>query len=258
MMQETLLWTERLFAISVLIQSLEQLSLNFAFGPRGAWSWKNLKSEFPPGFLSELIFAKIVSHPLFSVFRIGGCLLLWISPSALVSGFLFLSSLLLIMRWRGNFNGGSDHLTLITGAGLTLAHCFPGSQIASACLLYIGLQAVMSYFIGGWVKIKKANWRSGKALQVFMRLSSYQASPTLIWLQNKSNLIQILALAGIIFELSAPIALVYLPYLWPFLTMAFAFHLLNFSIFGFNRFVFTWLAAYPSLIFTAHFISSNF
>ena len=54
--------------------------------------------------------------------------------------------------------------------------------------------------------------------------------------------------AVMVFELVFPLALFSQPALFIALGLAMLFHLANAYFFGLNRFVFAWLAAYPSLL----------
>jgi len=52
----------------------------------------------------------------------------------------------------------------------------------------------------------------------------------------------------ILFELLFPLALLSQMAVLAGLAVAFGFHIANFVLFGFNRFVWVWLAAFPSVV----------
>lgn len=254
---ECLLWTRILVAIVVVVQSFEQLWLNKVFSSQGPWRWVTLRRDFRDlSGLIDFLFSDIVPHPAFSLMRIFLSFTLLIYSHWAFVFVLLISQLLLLSRWRGNFNGGSDHMSVILLGTLSLALAFPEGRLAQGAVMYLGLQSLLSYFIGGWIKIKKPNWRQGKALPVFIRLSSYQENQTVRRSINKTWLSLIASWVVMLFEMSAPAVLLFPDYLPWFLTGALMFHLLNFYILGLNRFVFTWIATYPAIIWTAFWISS--
>ncbi len=241
-------------AVMVLVQSFEQLALNKAFSPQGGWRWSTIKKDFPSNLLVDLFFGKIIPHPAFSGSRILAALLLCFYPHCFVSGFLLLTSLLLIMRWRGNFNGGSDHMSLILQACLFIIHLAPQTVWSQGAMLYAGLQCLLSYFISGWIKIKRPNWRNGSALKKFLSLSSYAPPSFLLALLEKHKALFLLSWGAMLFELSAVLVLFVPGYLGIFIAMGIIFHLGNFYFLGLNRFVFTWIASYPALIYLVSFL----
>ena len=155
---------------------------------------------------------------------------------------LLATSYLINLRWRGTYNGGSDVMTFLLLSTLTVGELFgPSPKVLCACLWYIAVQSALSYFVAGWVKIAQPSWRSGKALNQFLRLHRIKVrlSPTMAW-------------AMMLFEAAFPLALLYPALTFPFLAAAFTFHLLNAKLLGLNRFVPAWLATYPAILFASH------
>ena len=160
--------------------------------------------------------------------------------------------MLISLRWRGSFNGGSDFMTLIVLMGLGLASLFPNHLLMGVgCLWYIALQTCTSYFISGLVKLKRANWRQGKALTGFIRLSIYEPGPFVKWFLESPKISLRISWVLILFECSFPLALLRFDLALAYVSFGFLFHLANFYIFGLNRFLFAWLATYPALLFAA-------
>jgi hypothetical protein len=255
--QDCLFWTEKLLALALIQQIIEQFFLDQCFSLSGAWKWKTTARDFQfsSSFL-DVLFGRWIPHPVFSALRILACLALFLTPCWQITAFLFLTNYLLLVRWRGNFNGGSDHMTLILLGGLLVAQLGGNNSWAVGGFLYIGIQSILSYFIGGWVKVRRSNWRNGKALKTFIGLSSYQASSITKQLSDTPGLLLLASWLGMIFELSAPAALFLPSYTWCFLLMGAGFHLINFYLFGLNRFFFVWITTYPSVLMTTLFISS--
>lgn len=121
-------------------------------------------------------------------------------------------------------------------------------------MLYAGLQCLLSYVISGWIKIKRPNWRNGSALRRFLSLSSYSPSSRVIALLESDKAVFLLSWGAMLFELSAALVLFVPEYLGIFIAMGTIFHLGNFYFLGLNRFVFTWIASYPALIYLVSFL----
>jgi hypothetical protein len=107
---------------------------------------------------------------------------------------------------------------------------------------------VLSYFIAGWVKIVNPQWRDGRALQDVFRFSAYPVSEDLRNWADRPRLLCLMSWAVMLFELLFPVTLLTQTSLIIGLAIAAMFHFANACLFGFNRFFWIWLAAYPSLL----------
>ena len=82
---------------------------------------------------------------------------------------LALLSLIMLVRFQGPYNGGSDRMGLLALWCVTLAHLLPWEKARELAFGYLGAQLVLSYFVAGWVKLRNPAWRNGEALrQVFV------------------------------------------------------------------------------------------
>jgi hypothetical protein len=165
-------------------------------------------------------------------------------PHAALFGFLLLSSLLISLRWRGSFNGGSDFMTLVVLTGLLAAQWKP-----EAGLWYIALQTVNSYFVAGVVKLRTASWRSGKALAGFAQTTIYDSPGAAAIFVRHPALARAASWVVIALECAFPLALAGPLPCAILLGGMFAFHLGNVHVFGLNRFALAWAATYPALFY---------
>lgn len=211
-------WTEILFGIAILLPSLE---------------------HFRAGQSERTLFAL---RALFAIFLISG-----IGPLLACLG-LCVVAIFILHRFQGPYNGGSDRMGLLILFCLTLAHLLPQQNWQEIAFGYLGLQLTLSYFISGWVKIRNPDWRSGRALRDVFAFSAYPVSENLRQLSKRKTLLLIGSWVVIICELLFPFSLLSHWTLILFLGLAAAFHLSNAVFFGLNRFVLTWIAAYPSIL----------
>ncbi|MEM7471471.1 MAG: HTTM domain-containing protein [Pseudomonadota bacterium] len=169
-----------------------------------------------------------------------------LAPAALL--LLSAHSFFVLHRFGGPYNGGSDRMALLILYCLTAAAWLPDGRMTELAFGYLGLQLVLSYVISGQVKLTNPDWRSGRALSDVFRFSAYPVSMEMRGLAQWPRLLFTLSWAVMVFEIAFPAALLNTSFLYFGLMLGLAFHLVNAILFGLNRFVWSWLAAYPSLI----------
>lgn len=156
-------------------------------------------------------------------------------------------SVAMLFRFQGPYNGGSDRMATLVLFCLTLAHWLPENWQELA-FGYLALQLVLSYFVSGQVKLVHPDWRSGQALCDVLRFSAYPVAETLRTLSDRPRLLWAASWTVILFEVLFPLALLNSHLLTIALCIGVMFHLANAFLFGLNRFVWAWLAAYPSIL----------
>ena len=167
---------------------------------------------------------------------------------------LFAIALVLLLRWRGAFNGGSDFMTLVGLTGLLIAHAvgaFHGMETGwRAGLWYIALQSLTSYFMSGWVKLLHPSWRSGRALPQFLDTGIHgPLAPDSAY--RKPRLALAISWAFTVWEGLFPLALLDVRLAALFCAVASVFHFLVFRFFGLNRFFWAWMTSYPAILWAA-------
>jgi hypothetical protein len=249
--------TECLFAWSLAIQTIEFLRMRTATGDQGLWAWPLQRRDIPLTRVRRLLDGLFMPqvHQLHLALRLLAAIALFLQGGSLaLMAFLFLGNVLILIRWRGAFNGGSDFLTLVVLTGLLMAHALDrwfGAELAiQAGLWYICIQAVTSYFMSGAVKALQPEWRSGRAMTIFLNSAIYGPLPLRHPLRRPAW-----ALLGswtfIIWECVFPLALVDVTYAVAFCAVAMVFHFLVFWFFGLNRFMWAWMASFPAIIWCA-------
>lgn len=182
---------------------------------------------------------------------LSGLLIFGIAPQWAVLA-LFLLALLILRRFQGPYNGGSDRMGLLALSCLCAAHFMPTERWREYIIGYLAAQLTLSYFLSGWVKIVNPAWRDGTALQDVFRFSAYPVSEDLRRWAQRPRLLCAASWAVMLFELAFPLALISQPTLIVALLLAALFHLANACLFGLNRFVWTWIAVYPAILWLQH------
>ncbi len=214
-------WTEILLAIALIMPSVEHIRAGgkerLLFGVR-------------------LILCLLLLYPEIGPYSAWICLAM--------SGL----AVLILHRFEGPYNGGSDRMSLLILFCLTLAHWLPQENWKELAFGYLGLQLTLSYFISGWVKIRNPDWRTGRALRDVFAFSAYPVAENLRGLADRKTLLLAGSWLVMICELLFPLSLASKYALIPFLMLAASFHLSNALFCGLNRFVLAWIAAYPSIL----------
>jgi len=214
--------TEILLGLTFLQQSAEHL--------RGS---KNEQYLFLPRALLSIFLVFNIQAP-------------WVCLALVVLGVLAL------VRFNGPYNGGADRMSLLVLCCLTLVYFMPTLAAQEGAFGYLAVQLVLSYFISGWVKIVNPEWRSGRALQDVFSFSAYPVAESLRGWAKRPRLLRVMSWSVMLFELLFPLSLLTQTTLIIALAIAAVFHLANACLFGLNRFLWVWLAAYPSILWLQH------
>jgi hypothetical protein len=248
---------ELLFAWSMCIQTLEYWRMRPATRGEGLWIWSIQRQDIPNAWMRQVLDALFTDN-MFStllVLRFVALASLAIQGNHIVNiGFLFLSNLAILIRWRGAFNGGSDFMTLVVLTGLLIAQIVSlhsGPELGwRAGFWYITIQSITSYFMSGSVKLLRSEWRNGSAMITFLNAAIHGPLPTGHWLR-KAWLAALGSWAFILWECLAPLALLDARLALLFCIIAALFHFLVFWFFGLNRFFWAWLATFPAIVWCA-------
>ena len=183
------------------------------------------------------------------VARAAACL--WLLTGVLplgALGVLWCTGVAQLHRFAGPYNGGSDKVTMLIITCLTLAHLAPSPMLSELAIAYLAVQIILSYFVSGYVKIVKSEWRSGQALAHVFWYSAYPQAESLRGWRRHPALLRLMSWGVMGFEVAFPLALLHPWSLWVAMATAGTFHLANACLFGLNRFFWIWICAYPSLI----------
>ncbi len=242
----------RLLGVALALQSVELLQLRPAWSAGGIWTWDVLQDDqrgFPApvrGLLAPLL--RPFGFTCVVVLRLAAAVLLAAAPTPAVLPVLLAAQVLIGLRWRGAFNGGSDAMTLVVLLGLCVAALAPNVPLVQrGALLHIALQAALSYFIAGVVKLRGRRWRDGTALFEFVRCTRYQAPAAAQRFLARRPVAVAASWGVMLFDTGFPLGLLHPVACHAVLALALLFHLANVWLFGLNRFLFAWAAAWPAV-----------
>lgn len=252
---------EILLGWSLVLQTIEYLRIE-RLDTVGDWSVQRQEVPDRPRGVRGLLDLLLQPLPcrMLLLTRLG--LALWLIVGGLALGgalLLFGIALVLLMRWRGAFNGGSDFMTLVGLTGLLIAHAVGAFtdpvQGWRAGLWYVTLQSVTSYFVSGWVKLLRPEWRSGQALAVFLDTGVYGPLPASS-LYRHPLVARACSWAFTVWEGCFPLALIDVRLAMAFCAVAALFHFMVYWYFGLNRFFWAWLSTYPAILYCAAQVAS--
>lgn len=173
-----------------------------------------------------------------------------------IEGLLVVTTVAQLVRFHGPYNGGSDRMGLLLLLCLFLVRLAPTQPWREVAMGYLAIQVTLSYAIAGWVKVANPDWRRGQALRDVFAFSTYPVSESLRGWARHAGLWRALSWLVMLFEIGFPLTLLHRGSLMGALVAAALFHVGNASVFGLNRFVWIWVAAYPSLLwFHARFLA---
>lgn len=252
--QLALAWSQKILAISLIIQTTELLIINNSTQLRKIWSGQVLQKDWPFKIAQWLNSFYLVEQnfSILLILRLLLAVLLFFLDSALIPIFILFLSYLVVLRLRGPFNGGSDYMTIQLLLALSFCRYTDDPRWRLIVIWYLSFQVVLSYFIAGWVKIKTSEWRSGFALSRFVLNSNYRVPEFLKRPFANSIFCFVSSWIILLFECLFPIVLIWPQTVQYFTFLGLIFHGLVFIIFGLNRFVWAWSATYPILLFCSY------
>ena len=246
-------WLARGGGLAAAIAALELLWVRRALADDGVFGWPVLRSELAgaPSWLRALADRVLSYRGVVVVLGIQlacAIALPWLAHPAL-PWLVFACSLVVSLRFRGSYNGGSDAMLLIVMLALGVARSAPESALAAAGLAYAAAQLALSYFISGIAKLPDGAWRSGYALPVLVRLPQYRAPAWAVAGLSRPRTARLAAWAMLGFECLFPLVFAHPWVCIGFVVCGAVFHLMTAIVFGLDRFLWTWLAAYPALLY---------
>lgn len=242
----SLLLIQKLICFAALISSLEFLLSTNTFIKDGIWEWNPIKKNLFLDFLmKDFSFLTII------VLRVLFCIAVLLNfPLPFVFSFLFLTNILISVRWHGANNGGSDFMSHIVLFALMASEILPFQSAQVAAIYFITANSLLSYFISGVVKLKNKNWRNGKELKSIFAITLYPIPNWAHRIASNNTFSFIFSWCTILLECLLPLALIVFPKsVLLFIPLGILFHASITICFGLNRFFWVWISTYPAILY---------
>lgn len=253
---------ERLAAISVFISSLELLSKPAQLSHSGLLNWSVPKLRVPwlvNSWVSEGL-DNVFSFPavLYLIgIRLGAALALitGLPGSIAYVAVIALSSIALMLRTPFG-NDGADQMSVLTFTALALGTVHPTLTAMRVCLWFIALQVCLSYATSGLAKLVAPGWRSGVYLIDIFKTTMYGNGSMARLLLKHPVLAKYVARLVVLTECIFPLVL-FVPGHAAFWLIAggISFHAMAAFSMGLNTFFWSFIAAYPAILYCHHIIA---
>lgn len=246
--------TELMTSLALILTGFEFLILAHSRLTSTIWSTSILEREISESHLGSSGFTRwLSSEKALSTLALAEIMVALYSaflPTTVSFAALFLVHLLICIRFRGNFNGGSDSMIFVLLTGLLVATSVADVNIAKYGLIYIAVQILFSYLKSGLVKLRSESWWKPAALARFLERSTIRESKDLAeYLFARPSLSKFLVLVLIAFEITAPVSAFNSSLTRIYFFGAVIFHFTVWRTYSLNRFFWAWLAAWPSVFF---------
>ncbi len=230
------------------------LCLNSFFLLIQTFEYLELKDKLKYFFKHQTLFFQSLILRIILILLIPFSLILFPSITPFLILLLIIIQFTYFYHFNGPFNGGSDYISTLILMGLFFINIFQeNSKLVDYIALYISIQIIFSYFLPGVYKMFNASWLKGNALENISRSPNFKINSYLKGFLNKKPQSKIFGYLVIILEVLFPI-LIFIAPLWLLLPVFIFFHLLNYFLFGLNRFIFAWIQAYPFLLWFKNYI----
>lgn len=255
------------FAVGQCINWLELFYLyqSREFHEEGFFAWKILRLDTPkfrvrgsnaiPGLLDYLFNGRRFRILLFIyLFAIIGLVVFHAYSAGFTCCAFVLVLAMIAIQLRYTFGGeGSDQMNVILIFSLFAGFGFFSShRMSEYAIFFIAGQSCLSYFSAGIAKLISTQWRKGDAVFRIFNTGTFGNARVSRFLVDRKRLCLFLSWSVIIAECLFPLSILLSPkMILVFIIWGFCFHLLNAIVMGLNVFLWSFLATYPCIIYTA-------
>lgn len=253
---------QRGLGLAIALQALEQWASRRALDDDGIWAWPLLQGHGSPRRTSVAPGGRstheIVVRGLIVARMLAGALMLAVCDVGVAVSFVaFVTSVMMSMRFRGRENGAADAMTNLVAATVFGVGCAAALQLDATRtgLAFIASQSVLSYFSAGMAKARRPLWRSGRAVRSFVGIERYGAPTWTSTLLAVPGVATVASLCLIAWQLTFPLSVLMPTWCVLACLIGLVFHLINFFVFGLQRFVWAWAITYPAVWFISTLIA---
>lgn len=253
-----------ILSLHIVLTSAQFYSKRDMYREGGVLSWRVGRYHVESSILGRLL-SSIIREPCFPLLLlvrlVVGLSLGVLAVIGVVSSLLLLSLFVLdvavIMRHHGGLSGDL-HMALVLSAGLTVASLSSlGSTLFVMAMGFIAIQAILSYFMAGGMKIVSQIWRHGTAVREIFGTRTWGNERLYAVLDRSPALCLLGAWSVMLFEVFFPIVLVVdQRFVHVFLAVGVLFHLSNAVFMRLNGFLIAFPASYPAVVYVNDLLTS--
>ncbi len=249
--------TLMILAIGYIIKSLETIAISKTFLPRQPNDWDLVGMDSLQTGKAYPLFKTLYSRKgviTLCILTILISLYLLLAPVNIYFNLLVLLLFVLqfILHHRQEFGGdGADQMSFLVLTTFTICFTFiTDSRVHTIGVVFVAAQLILSYIISGGAKLISTEWRNGTAVQGILSSYTYGTEFTKVLFNKSLFLSRIMCWMVVAVELLFPMALFFTDTVfYSAVIMGILLHLSIGVVMGLNDFVWSFLAAYPSLIF---------
>lgn len=240
---------------TVILSSLEILSVRREFRDEGWFSWQICRNISPPTRVAvidrcaEVAFRYPQVLYLVGIRLVSGIALVALpfGPAASTMAAALACLTTFALAYRCPFGQeGSDQLALVLSGSLLLAAL--GRHTVPIALTFISLQLCLAYVTAGGAKLISRSWRDGSAIRAVFETKIY-GHPYISRLFRFRYTALIAGWAVILWELTFPLSFLFNhQVVISYLVVGVIFHGSTAIFMGLNNFVVVFVSAYPALI----------
>jgi len=248
----------RIAGVAIVISSAEELSLLRNFRQGGVYNQRVMAVGVRTGAnpMARTLAIRTAPLAISLAARLAAGFVLLLGPDAPVfmrAAWTTAAVMTFFLRWRHRYGGedGADQMLSILTT--TLAACLLLSSVEgvkAAGLYFVGAQACLAYVTAGSAKLVSPQWRSGLAIRGILSTRTYGLRPLASQVQKSPCLALAMCWGVIAFESTFIFAPILPPVaLLALLGVAALFHACVALTMGLNGFFWSFLAAYPAIVY---------
>ncbi|RKQ42459.1 hypothetical protein BXY85_3070 [Roseivirga pacifica] len=268
--ESTLELIAQIASIGIIINSFELINRRHLFQNNNLFSWV-LINKLRPSLARKRSVNRLInfciSYPnilwLIGIRLLSAFVILFFQTEywlvSIAIWFLYLSGIL-IFNIRVVVRTGYTVFLQVILVSISMQRLFPNSStLEVACIWVIAIQCCLVYFENGLTKLKEVKWKQGAAIYNIIRNPLYKSPISRLSILEKSTFLKTVSWSVLIFETAFPISLLGgNASLIIFLGFGLVFHFTNSWILGLGSFFWTFVAAYPAIIFCNQWLINQF
>lgn len=250
---------EKFAALTLFISGLEYLTEPKQLMDDGLISWRigSLRQSWLAGGPVGKALDRILSYPsvlgIIAVYTLLAGVILVGPPDLIIQPWIILPlvAALGVLFLRSNYGyDGADQLAWIIFTGLAPVSIIATPTTQTIFLWFVALQVSLAYGVAGIAKATAKGWWNGSYLIEILGTQIYGRA-TIATLMRRNPLLSTLHSCFVILWECSFLFILFLPYpvVLVFIAAGVVFHLLNAYVMGLNTFVWSFIAAYPALLF---------